>query len=73
VRGCMEQRLLSRVIGGQARCAVEMTLDGGGIVRTRWCDTKGEAEREAEKGYVYYVEDYPHLEEGYHEELDAEV
>jgi len=54
----MNPRILFEVIDGKPKFCAEMVLDGGGVVRTRWCDSGDEARAEATAGYVHYVEDY---------------
>lgn len=54
-------KILLEIIDGEPKFCAEMVLDGGGIVRTRWCDSGVEARAEAMAGYVRYVEDEPGL------------
>ena len=56
-KGHIAERILFDVIDGKPQWCVEITLDGGGVVRTRWCDNGDEARAEARAGYVRYVED----------------
>lgn len=51
-------KIIFSVINGEPKFCAEMVLDGGGVVRTRWCDSGDEARAEATAGYVHYVEDY---------------
>lgn len=55
------QRIILEFVNGEPRFCVEMVLDGGGIVRTRWCKSGEEARAEARAGYVHYVADYPEV------------
>lgn len=55
----MDVKILFEIIDGEPKFCAEMVLDGGGVVRTRWCDSGEEARKDARKGYVHYVEDYP--------------
>ena len=54
-------RIVMEFFSGKPLFCVEMVLDGGGLVRTRWCDSGEEARAEARSGYVHYVEDYPEV------------
>lgn len=54
-------RIIMEFVNGEPRFCVETVLDGGGIVRTRWCKSGEEARSEARSGYVHYVEDYPEV------------
>lgn len=56
-----KQKIILEFVSGEPRFCVEMILDGGGIVRTRWCKSGEEARAEARAGYVHYVEDYPEV------------
>ena len=56
------QRTRFQMIDGKLKFCTYVVLDGGGLVRTRWCDSGEEARAEANHGYVHYVEDYPEVE-----------